>query len=88
MHLFTSENRLRNATIDSASHENSTRFGCVGTVCREVVYVSPLRYVNKAACSGAREEKFRNTKTIVWCLAQAANSSLSIKGVTGMCCQL
>ena len=52
--------------------EDSTRVGAGGVVRRQAVDVSPLRRIDEAIylmCKGARENAFRNLKTMPECLA-------------------
>merc|ERR1712080_225279 len=62
--------------IDAVKHggprEDSTRIGSAGVVRRQAVDVSPLRRVNQAIwymCTGARDQSFRQIKSIAECLA-------------------
>jgi len=75
IHLVTTENPLQilaNAIQNAGPREDSTRIGSAGVVRRQAVDVSPLRRVNQAIylmTSGARNNSFRNLKTIAECLA-------------------
>jgi len=60
------------AVSKGGPREDSTRVGSGGVVRRQAVDVSPLRRVDEAIylmCKGARENAFRNLKTIPECLA-------------------
>lgn len=75
IHLVTGENPLQilaNAIQNSGPREDSTRIGSAGVVRRQAVDVSPLRRVNQAIylmTTGARNNAFRNLKTVSECLA-------------------
>ena len=75
IHLITSKNPLQifcEAVIRGGPREDSTRIGSAGVVRRQAVDVSPLRRVNQAIylmTTGARNNSFRNLKTIAECLA-------------------
>ena len=75
IHLITGKNPLQifcNAVIRGGPREDSTRIGSAGVVRRQAVDVSPLRRVNQAIylmTTGARNNSFRNLKTIAECLA-------------------
>merc|ERR1712141_753926 len=75
IHLITGQNPLQifvNAVSKAGPREDSTRIGSAGVVRRQAVDVSPLRRVNQAIylmTTGARNNAFRNLKTIAECLA-------------------
>ena len=75
IHLITGKNPLQifcDAVIRGGPREDSTRIGSAGVVRRQAVDVSPLRRVNQAIylmTTGARNNSFRNLKTIAECLA-------------------
>lgn len=75
IHLVTGQNPLQvvsDAVMKSGPREDSTRIGSAGVVRRQAVDVSPLRRVNQAIyliTTGARNNAFRNIKTISECLA-------------------
>merc|ERR1712151_1423281 len=75
IHLLTGKNPLQilvDAITHSGAREDSTRIGSGGVVRRQAVDVSPLRRVNQAIyliCKGAREDAFRNLKSLSECLA-------------------
>lgn len=75
IHLMTGKNPIQvlaNAVANSGPREDSTRIGSGGVVRRQAVDVSPLRRVNMGIyliCQGAREQAFRNIKTMSECLA-------------------
>jgi len=75
IHILTDSNPVQilvDAIINSGPREDSTRVGSAGVVRRQAVDVSPFRRVNYALylmASGAREDSFRNIKTIAECLA-------------------
>jgi len=61
------------AVANCGPREDSTRIGNAGAVRRQAVDVSPMRRVNQAISlitTGARENAFRNTKSISECLAE------------------
>jgi small subunit ribosomal protein S5e len=60
------------AVQNAGPREDSTRIGSAGVVRRQAVDVSPLRRVNQAIylmTVGARENAFRNIKSVSECLA-------------------
>jgi len=73
--LVTGKNPLQvlvDAVQKSGPREDSTRIGSAGVVRRQAVDVSPLRRVNQAIylmTVGARNNAFRNLKSIAECLA-------------------
>lgn len=75
VHLLTGKNPIQvlaDAVANTGPREDSTRIGSGGVVRRQAVDVSPLRRVNTGIfliCLGAREQAFRNIKTIAECLA-------------------
>ena len=75
IHLMTGKNPVQifaDAIQKSGPREDSTRIGSGGLVRRQAVDVSPLRRVNQAIylmCYGARNNAFRNLKSIAECLA-------------------
>jgi len=75
IHLMTEKNPVQvfaDATALSGPREDSTRIGSAGVVRRQAVDVSPLRRVNQALylmTTGARNNSFRNLKSIAECLA-------------------
>jgi len=75
IHLVTGLNPLQvfaSAVQKSGPREDSTRIGSAGVVRRQAVDVSPLRRVNQAIylmSVGARNNAFRNLKSIAECLA-------------------
>jgi len=75
IHLVTNVNPLQilvNALQNAGPREDSTRIGSAGVVRRQAVDVSPLRRVNQAIyliCTGARNNAFRNLKSVSECLA-------------------
>merc|ERR1711988_506836 len=75
IHLLTDLNPIQvvvNAIINGGPREDSTRIGSAGVVRRQAVDVSPLRRINQAIylmTTGARNNAFRNLKTISECLA-------------------
>jgi len=75
IHLVTRKNPLQvfcDAVQRAGPREDSTRIGSAGVVRRQSVDVSPLRRVNQAIyliTSGARNNSFRNLKSISECLA-------------------
>merc|ERR1719310_516857 len=75
IHLMTGNNPVQifsDATANSGPREDSTRIGSAGVVRRQAVDVSPLRRVNQAIylmTTGARNNSFRNLKSIAECLA-------------------
>jgi len=85
IHLVSGENPLQTfgqAVQNAGPREDSTRIGSAGVVRRQAVDVSPLRRVNQAIylmSVGARNNAFRNLKSIAECLADeimnAANDS-------------
>jgi small subunit ribosomal protein S5e len=85
IHLVTGKNPLQvfvDAVQKSGPREDSTRIGSAGVVRRQAVDVSPLRRVNTSIylmSVGARNNAFRNLKSIAECLADeiqnAANDS-------------
>mmetsp|Transcript_25244 Transcript_25244/g.27993 ORF Transcript_25244/g.27993 Transcript_25244/m.27993 type:complete len:201 (+) Transcript_25244:38-640(+) len=92
IHLMTGKNPMQvfvDAVMNAGPREDSTRVGSAGVVRRQAVDVSPLRRVNQAIYQmtlGARNNAFRNIKSIAECLADeivnAANdnqNSLAIK---------
>jgi len=57
---------------NAGPREDSTRIGSAGVVRRQAVDVSPLRRVNQSIylmTVGARNQAFRNLKSIAECLA-------------------
>merc|ERR1712084_211779 len=74
IHLLTGKNPVQvlvDAITNSGAREDSTRIGSGGVVRRQAVDVSPLRRVNQAIyliCKGAREDAFRNPKSLSECL--------------------
>jgi len=87
IHLITGKNPLQviaDAVAKAGPREDSTRIGSAGVVRRQAVDVSPLRRVNQAIylmTIGARNQSFRNMKSISECLADelinAANESIN-----------
>merc|ERR1711862_383933 len=76
IHLMTGgENPVQvlvSAIMNGGPREDSTRIGRAGSVKRQACDVSPLRRVNQAIwliCTGARNDAFRNTKSMSECLA-------------------
>lgn len=75
INLLTDANPIQvlvDAVVNTGPREDSTRIGSAGTVRRQAVDVSPLRRVNQAIAlltQGARENAFRNTKSVAECLA-------------------
>jgi small subunit ribosomal protein S5e len=75
VHLVTGKNPLQvvaDAVANSGPREDSTRIGSAGVARRQAVDVSPLRRVNEAIylmTVGARNQSFRNLKSISECLA-------------------
>merc|ERR1719229_780356 len=75
IHLITGQNPLQvfvDAVMKAGPREDSTRIGSAGVVRRQAVDVSPLRRVNQAIwymCTGARDQSFRQIKSIAECLA-------------------
>ena len=75
INLTTDQNPIQvavDAIQKGGPREDSTRVGAGGVVRRQAVDVSPMRRVNEAIylmCKGARENAFRNLKTISECLA-------------------
>jgi len=75
VHLVTGKNPLQilaDAVGNSGPREDSTRIGSAGVARRQAVDVSPLRRVNEAIylmTVGARNQSFRNLKSISECLA-------------------
>merc|ERR1719224_410261 len=75
IHLVTGKNPLQifvDAVMKAGPREDSTRIGSAGVVRRQAVDVSPLRRVNQAIylmTQGARNNAFRNLKSIAECLA-------------------
>ena len=75
IHLLTGKNPLQvfaDAVMKAGPREDSTRIGSAGVVRRQAVDVSPLRRVNQAIylmTIGARNNSFRNIKSIAECLA-------------------
>jgi len=75
IHLVTKKNPLQvlvDAVQKAGPREDSTRIGSAGVVRRQSVDVSPLRRVNQAIylmTLGARNQSFRNLKSISECLA-------------------
>jgi len=75
IHLVTGQNPLQvfaDAVQKSGPREDSTRIGSAGVVRRQAVDVSPLRRINQAIyliSVGARNNAFRNIKSIAECLA-------------------
>jgi len=75
INLITNKNPLQifcEAVTKAGPREDSTRIGSAGVVRRQAVDVSPLRRINQAIylmTSGARNNSFRNLKTIAECLA-------------------
>jgi len=75
IHLVTRKNPLQvfvDAVQRAGPREDSTRIGSAGVVRRQSVDVSPLRRVNQAIylmTTGARNNSFRNLKSIAECLA-------------------
>jgi len=75
IHLITGKNPLQivaDAVANSGPREDSTRIGSAGVARRQAVDVSPLRRVNEAIylmTIGARNQSFRNLKSISECLA-------------------
>merc|ERR1712071_347055 len=75
IHLITGKNPLQvlvDAVSKAGPREDSTRIGSAGTVRRQAVDVSPLRRINQALylmTVGARNNSFRNLKSIAECLA-------------------
>jgi len=75
IHLLTGKNPLQvlaDAVANSGPREDSTRIGSAGVARRQAVDVSPLRRVNEALylmTVGARNQSFRNIKSISECLA-------------------
>jgi small subunit ribosomal protein S5e len=73
--LITGKNPMQvfaDAVMKAGPREDSTRIGSAGVVRRQAVDVSPLRRVNQAIylmCLGARNNSFRNLKSIAECLA-------------------
>jgi len=85
INLTTGKNPLQivaDAVSKAGPREDSTRIGSAGVVRRQAVDVSPMRRVNQAIylmTQGARNQSFRNMKSIAECLADeiinAANES-------------
>jgi len=75
IHLMTGKNPLQvlvEAVQNAGPREDSTRIGSAGVVRRQAVDVSPLRRVNQSIylmTDGARNQAFRNLKSIAECLA-------------------
>jgi len=75
IHLITGKNPLQvvaDAVANSGPREDSTRIGSAGVARRQAVDVSPLRRVNEAIylmTIGARNQSFRNLKSVSECLA-------------------
>ncbi|KAF7455994.1 putative 40S ribosomal protein S5 [Cryptosporidium felis] len=75
INLVTDQNPIQvfvDAVKNGGPREDSTSIGSAGAVRRQAVDVSPLRRVNQAIyliCTGARNQAFRNIKTIAECLA-------------------
>jgi len=75
IHIVTKKNPLQvfvEAVQKAGPREDSTRIGSAGVVRRQSVDVSPLRRVNQALylmTTGARNNAFRNLKSISECLA-------------------
>lgn len=75
IHLLTKKNPvqvLADAVAVASPREDSTRIGTAGVVRRQAVDVSPLRRVNTGIALitiGARENAFRNMKSVAECLA-------------------
>jgi len=75
VHLLTGKNPVQvycEAVQKGGPREDSTRIGSAGVVRRQAVDVSPLRRVNVAIylmTQGARNNSFRNIKSIAECLA-------------------
>jgi len=75
IHLITSKNPVQvfcDAVMKAGPREDSTRIGSAGVVRRQAVDCSPLRRVNQAIylmTTGARNNAFRNLKSISECLA-------------------
>jgi len=75
IHLMTGRNPLQvlvEAVQKCGPREDSTRIGSAGVVRRQAVDVSPLRRVNQSLyliTVGARNNAFRNLKSISECLA-------------------
>merc|ERR1719224_105553 len=75
IHLVTGKNPLQifvDAVMKAGPREDSTRIGSAGVVRRQAIDVSPLRRVNQAIylmTTGARNNAFRNLKSIAECLA-------------------
>jgi len=75
INLVTGSNPLQiiaDAVAKSGPREDSTKIGSSGVARRQAVDVSPLRRVNQAIyliTTGARNNSFRNIKSIAECLA-------------------
>jgi len=75
IHLVTGQNPLQvfaEAVQKAGPREDSTRIGSAGVVRRQAVDVSPLRRINQSIyliSVGARNNAFRNIKSIAECLA-------------------
>jgi small subunit ribosomal protein S5e len=75
IHLITGKNPVQiycEAVQKGGPREDSTRIGSAGVVRRQAVDVSPLRRINVAIylmTQGARNNSFRNIKSIAECLA-------------------
>jgi small subunit ribosomal protein S5e len=81
IHLVTGKNPLQvfaDAVQKAGPREDSTRIGSAGVVRRQAVDVSPLRRINQAIylmSVGARNNSFRNIKSIAECLADEINNA-------------
>ena len=75
IHLITGKNPVQvfcDAVMKAGPREDSTRIGSAGVVRRQAVDCSPLRRVNQSIylmTTGARNNAFRNLKSISECLA-------------------
>jgi len=83
IHLVSGENPLQTfalAVQNSGPREDSTRIGSAGVVRRQAVDVSPLRRINQAIylmSVGARNNAFRNLKSVAECLADEIMNAAS-----------